>query len=234
MEEVTPAPVSARVTPFALAAVALALAFAGLAALVVGGSLTSIDRHALLHWMPWLDPSKPHGVLPSVEGLFVPFSLGTTWWEKLLGVATYPASVLISIALFGAGYTVLVRRGERVAARIWFAAWFVANALEVAAKVAIEKPALHREKDGISYHVRSFDHSFPSGHTVRAVLVAAVIGFVWTRFAWPAAIWALLVPLFLVVESAHVLSDVAGGLVLGLLVVLVTYAVLGSSRLRGR
>ena len=67
---------------------------------------------------------------------------------------------------------------------------------------------------------------------MRAVLVAGVVAFVWRRVGWPAAVWALLVPVCLVASSAHVPSDVAGGLIFGLLVVLVTYAAIGTARLR--
>ncbi len=232
MEEVRPVPLRARFTRLQLAIAGLALAFAALAALVVGGWLTSIDRYALVHWMPGLDASEATDSIPSIKGLFIPFALESPWWQKLLDAFTYPASVLISILVFGAACAVLVRRGAKVAALVWVAVWFVANALEVTAKVAIEKPALYRSEDGTPYHVVPFDHSFPSGHAMRAVLVAGVVAFVWKRVGWPAAVWALLVPVCLVASSAHVPSDVAGGLIFGLLVVLVTYAALGTARLR--
>ncbi len=230
MDEVTPLPRRARLTRLHVAVVGLAFAFAGLAALVVGGRLSGLDHHALTHWMPGFDASRATHTIPSVRSLVVPLSLGTPWWDKALAVLTYPASVLISLLVFAAAYAVLVRRGMRTAARVWAAVWVVANVLEVGAKVALEKPALIVERDGAPFHVVPFDHSFPSGHMMRAVLVAAVVGFVWKRGAWPAAAWVLLVPVCLIVTAAHVPSDVAGGLVFGLLVVLATYAVLDTAR----
>jgi membrane-associated phospholipid phosphatase len=226
VEEAGPVPLAARSGRLPAALAALAVAFAVLAALVVGGRLSGIDHYALEHWMPGLDPSTATHVVPPAAGLARPFQLGTPSWQKLLDLYVYPASVFVSLAVFTAAAVVLWRRGARTAAVVWAATWFVANALEVAAKVAIAKPALHLAQDGISYHVASFDHSFPSGHTMRAVLVAGVIGFVWARLAWPVAAWALLVPVCLVVASAHVPSDVLGGLVFGLMAVLAAYAAL--------
>lgn len=232
MEDVRPVPLRARVTRLQLAIVGSALAFAALAALVVDGRLASIDRYALVHWMPGLNPSTATDSIPPVEGVFVPFSLDTPWWQKLLEAITYPASVLVSILVFGVAYAVLVRRGEKRVALVWAAAWLVANALEVGEKVAIERPGLYGSEDGTPYHVVPFDHSFPSGHAMRAVLVAAVVAFLWKRLAWPAAVWVLLMGVCLVAASQHVPSDVAGGLIFGLLVVLATYAALGTARLR--
>jgi membrane-associated phospholipid phosphatase len=225
---------SGRARPTALesAAVGLAVAFAALCALVVGGRLTTIDHYALEHWMPGLDPSAATHSLPSVTSLFVPFHLGTTWWEKALDVATYPASVLVSFLVFVAVGVALVRRGFRVTALVWAALWVGANAVEVMLKVALEKPALSLEEDGMAYHLVPFDHSFPSGHAMRAVLVAGAIALVWRQLAWPAAFWALLVPVLLVVKSAHVPSDAAGGLIFGLLAVLAAHAVLPTVRTR--
>ena len=163
----------------------------------------------------------------------MPFGLSDAWWERLVDLVTYPASILVSALVFGVAGLVLWRRGSRTVAVVCWATWFVANALEAATKLALPKPALHREQDGVTYHVVPFDHSFPSGHTVRAVLLAALVALVWRRFAWPAAVWAVLVvPVCLVAGSSHVPSDVAGGLLFGLLVVLVVAAVLGSDRVR--
>jgi membrane-associated phospholipid phosphatase len=234
MEDVRALPLRARFTRLQLAIAGLAAAFATLAALVVAGALSGIDRYALAHWMPGLDPAKANHVVPPVNGVFMPFSLGAPWWQKALDVSTYPASVLVSVLVFAGAAAVLVRRGSPVAAGTWVAAFVGANALEVMLKVAIAKPKLYRTEDGTAYHLASFDHSFPSGHTMRALLVAGVIAYTWKRLAWPAAVWAALVPVFLVAASAHVPSDVAGGAVFGLLAVLATHAALPAARARFR
>jgi lipid A 4'-phosphatase len=50
--------------------------------------------------------------------------------------------------------------------------------------------------------------SFPSGHTVTAVAVAAAVTFLWPRLLAPFAVLAVLVGLARVVATAHYLSDV--------------------------
>src|SRR5262249_481374 len=100
--------------------------------------------------------------------------------------------------------------------------------VEVAIKAAIEKPELHRTKDGAVYHLQSFDHSFPSGHAMRAVLVAALLLSVWRRLGLVAAAWAAIVPGLLVIASWHGPPDVAGRVVLGLVAVGVTIAVIAA------
>ena len=50
--------------------------------------------------------------------------------------------------------------------------------------------------------------SFPSGHTVTAVAVAAAVYFLWPRLVAPFAVLAVLVALARVVQTAHYLSDV--------------------------
>jgi membrane-associated phospholipid phosphatase len=233
MEEATSAPVRARYGRLQLGIGALAAAFAVIAGLVAGGQLDRLDHYALVHWMPGLDPEKARHTVPPVEGVFMPFGLDAPWWNKLLDLVMYPASITISLALFTIGAIVLWRRGARIAAVVWAATWFAANAVEVLVKVAIEKPGLHATKDGVSYHVSSFDHSFPSGHAMRGVLVAGFVGYVWSRSGRLAAAWVGSMTFCLVAASWHVPSDVVGGVIFGLLAVLLAYTAIESLSARG-
>jgi membrane-associated phospholipid phosphatase len=226
MEQARSLPLRARVDRLRLAGLVLAATLVGLSALLVGGVLDPVDRYAVSHLMPGLEPAEADETVPPVTGLFMPFGLGTPSWQKALELWTYPASVLVSLLVFGFACWTLVRRGRRVAALVWAGTWVAANAVEVMLKVGLTKPALTVVEGGAVHHVRPFDHSFPSGHTLRAVLVAGIVAYVWPRLAVPAAIWALLVPALLVAASAHVPSDVIGGLVLGLLAVVVTLVAL--------
>jgi membrane-associated phospholipid phosphatase len=229
MDEATAAPARARFTPLQLGIVVLAVAFGVLAALVVAGHLDSLDRYAIDHWMPGLEPERARDTIPPVEGVFLPFELtASPWWDRLLDSVMYPASVLVSFTIFAVGSCVLWRRGAKVVAVAWGALWFVANALEVGAKIAISKPALYATQDGTTHHLAAFDHSYPSGHMMRAVLVTALVLYVWRRLGRVAAAWAAAVPVCLVVAAWHVPSDVAGGLLFGLLMVLGTYAVISA------
>lgn len=175
---------------------AAAVGLAALTALVAAGALTGIDRYAVHHWMPWLQPTPHH--LVDLRGLFVPRgepTLAATlaeWW-------TYPASVFGSALVVAA-----TRRIECVAL------WVAANALELLGKLTIARP---------SVSIGAFRHSYPSGHTVRAFVVATAVWWTWRRAGPFAAAWALTVPFALVALGDHVPSDVAGGALLALLLV---------------
>ena len=71
-------------------------------------------------------------------------------------------------------------------------------------------------QDGTIY--RQFDpHSFPSGHATRAALLAVLalsLGPAW--FGWLITAWAPLVCLSRVMTGLHYLSDILGGVALGL------------------
>ncbi len=61
-------------------------------------------------------------------------------------------------------------------------------------------------------------HSFPSGHATRAVMLSVLclsLGPAW--LGWLLAVWAALVCLARVMTGVHYVSDILGGLVLGLL-----------------
>lgn len=83
------------------------------------------------------------------------------------------------------------------------------------------KRLIHRERpDGTWGGIyRQFDpHSFPSGHATRAalmVILAISLGPAW--FGWILALWAPLVCLSRIMTGLHYLSDIFGGILLGLM-----------------
>ena len=98
---------------------------------------------------------------PTFADSLVPL-LGAHWDTWLGGVAnivTLPASFLLSLAI--------VAWRSRLLAVVLLAA----VAVEVVCKELIERPALY---DG-AFHISAFDSSFPSGHTLRTMLVAAAV-----------------------------------------------------------
>jgi membrane-associated phospholipid phosphatase len=205
--------------------------FVGLAAvtgLVLGGALTRLDEWGLDHVRPGLDPRVPNNGIVSFNSLWRPFALHTPWWQKALDVYTYPASVLVSALVVAIAFGVLVRRRQRLAALMWLGAWIAASAIELVGKHLLTRPSLYWTNGHVQIHVAPFDNSFPSGHTTRAVVVAAIVAFVWRRARTALAVWLAFVPAALVVVAAHTITDVIGGLLLGALIVLLAHAMIGA------
>lgn len=182
-------------------AVLLAAAFAGLAGVVAAGWCTGIDQWAIDHLMPgsdFRDASEP----TAAEGL-VPL-LGAEWHGGVViatNVVTLPAAFLISFAI------------AALRARILAVALLAAVAVEVLCKEVLVRPALY---DG-TLHVVPFDSSFPSGHALRTIIVAAAV---WPRFGAWTAVWVCASLALLLAGGWHTPTDIAGGVVLGGLAVL--------------
>jgi membrane-associated phospholipid phosphatase len=187
------------VIPFAL--------FVALAALVAAGAFHGADQYAVSHWMPWLQ-RKSHPLV-QVSTLVVP----ETRWTlagTLVALWTYPASLLPSALV--AGYAAWRLRDARPAVL-----WLAANALELAGKLLVERPALFAH----GRHVTGFDHSLPSGHTLRSLVVAWSLAALWRRGRLAYA-WALSVPFALVVLGDHTPTDVVAGVLAFVFVAIVT------------
>jgi membrane-associated phospholipid phosphatase len=188
------------------ARLALAAGFAALAVAVSLGGFTWLDQFATSHWMTRLGPPGHHGAasillpLTHVDGVRKTFA---DFWF-------YPASVPIS------GLIVLLcwRRLPRGSA--WAGAWLVGIAIEVLVKGVLDRPALHQG----ARHIVAFDDSLPSGHTIRSLLVAAILARVFPRAGRWAWLWAASVWILLVAQGWHVPTDIAAGLLLGSLLAL--------------
>jgi membrane-associated phospholipid phosphatase len=175
-------------------AVVLALAFLVLAALVAHGTFTSLDQYAVDHWMPWRQSRAL-----TFGSLIVP-DTRRTLGGTLVCLWTYPASVVPSAVAVGA--LAWFRR-------VLFAPvlWIVVDIVELAGKVIVRRPALYAH----GVHVAGFDHSLPSGHTLRAFVVAAALTAAYRR-GWIAYVWALGVLFALVLIGAHVPTDIVAAL----------------------
>jgi membrane-associated phospholipid phosphatase len=202
---------------------ALALAFVALTALVAVGALTRLDQFSLDHLMPWLAPGESAG--SSVAGFYRPFTLHTTTAVKLLALWTYPCSVLVSGVVIVCASLLLWRRLGPVEALVLPAAWAIGNAIEVAGKGLLVRPALYGTANGARVHVTAFDDSFPSGHMMRGVLVAGAVVLVWSRASRWAVVWAVLVAPALVLQAAHTITDVVGGALVGLILLVPVFAI---------
>jgi len=198
----------------AAAAGAAAAAFAVLAALVAAGTLTGLDQWAVDHVMQ----GTSLGGKPTFADAVVPL-LGERWhgtWHILSVLVTVPASFTPALLITAAACAEL---RSRAAAAL--AAGFVAgNVVEVVVKGTLARPALYAG----DVHLAGFDASFPSGHTIRTVLVVLAVAWAWPRLTWWAVAWAPASIALLLLGGQHVPSDIAGGLLVAAMVVATTWS----------
>ena len=180
----------------------LACAFAALAALVAAGRFTRVDQWAVDHLMPGAKAGNRGGDL--LDGL-VPL-LHANWNSAyaIANIVTLPASFLVALAIAFA-YS-----------RVLGAMLLAAVAVEVLCKELITRPALYSK----SFHVAAFDSSFPSGHALRTVIVAAAVAWTWPRARGLAVAWAIASLALLELAGWHTPTDIAGGMLLGALALL--------------
>ena len=186
------------------AALACGCSFAALAVLVGHGALTSIDQWAVRHAMP-----DAHFTKPTLADALVP--LWGEWWHGGLAVATNlvtaPAGLLVATVVVAFACRKVRGRGAVTLA----AAYVTADAIEEIVKSTLTRPALFAH----GMHVVAFDDSYPSGHTIRIVLLVTAVAAAWPRLALPAAVWGVAGVSLLELGAWHVPSDIAGGLLLG-------------------
>jgi undecaprenyl-diphosphatase len=199
-----------RAAPLALAAAA---GFAVVAGLDGAGTLAGIDAWSADQLMPGLDAARSSQ--PTLVEAVTPFGGRGGAWERAVEVWLYPASAPLSALVVALCALVLRRRGRSRAAVTWCAAWVVGVAVEVLVKHVVERPPLIAD----GHHLVGFDGSLPSGHTLRALIVAAAVASVWRRPGAAALAWALTVLPLLVVLGWHTPSDVLAGALLALAVV---------------
>jgi membrane-associated phospholipid phosphatase len=208
------------------AALAVAAAYAALAGLVAAGALTGLDQWAADNAMPGATGAGP---APTFLESLVP--LLHAHYPNAVSVAgeivTLPGQVLVSLVLVAIGAAALRRRGRDAAAAAWLGAWLVGTAIEVGCKHLLARPALYR--DGV--HIAGFDSSWPSGHTLRCTIVASTLAAAWPRARPLLALWLAAALTLLELAGFHTPSDIAGGLLLAVLLVLAAREVCDSALL---
>jgi membrane-associated phospholipid phosphatase len=185
-------------------ALVLAAAFAALAGLVAAGVFTHLDQWSIDHAMPGAHfrPRERHGFL---EGLIPLYN--SSWhgpWNVAVNLVTLPAGFLVSLALVS-----LLSRAAGLAL-------LAAVLVEVVCKETLERPRLYSH----GVHVVAFNSSFPSGHTLRTVIVAATVAWAFPRLRAVAAAWAIASLALLELVGWHTPTDIAGGMLLGALALL--------------
>ena len=182
------------------------------AVLVARGALQGVDGYAVAHWMPWLRP-RVHTPL-SAASLLSPEPRGPAG-AKLLDLWIYPAAVVPSAVIVAAASVRLRRAGATRAAVTWCVLWAAANAIELAGKALVARPALYATVGGVRVHVTGFDQALPSGHTLRALVLAGAVASAWRR-GWLGYVWAATVPFALLAIGWHTPTDIAAALFAGL------------------
>jgi membrane-associated phospholipid phosphatase len=189
----------------------LSVAFAALAVAVSIGAFSGLDQWAVDHLMPGAKfGHEQTGLLAAAIPLYP-----THWgngWSIAVNLVTLPASFFVALVL-------------TAWRSLWLAAALVAGTVvETLCKETLSRPALHAHGSDIV----GFDSSFPSGHTLRTIVVAAA-------FAHPlAAVWAAASIVLIEVAGWHTPSDIAGGMVLAALALLGARAAAATGALRGR
>jgi len=198
------------------ATAALAALYAALAILVATGALNGIDQWAIDHLMGGVgrgdEPTRLESAVPLLH----------SDWSRLAivtNLVTLPGQVVVS------GLILLALRDVR-----WLLAWAAGTAIEVLSKHVIVRPPLY----GSEGHIAALDSSFPSGHALRIVIVAAALAAVWPRGRPVLAAWAVAALVLLEVGGYHVPSDIAGGIVLAAFVLALLARGRGARALRAR
>lgn len=154
--------------------------------------------------------------------------------------AAFPADTTTKIAATALLVIAMLWRWKR-----WHEAVFVASALIFEATAFITITAIvRRPRPDVERLLDSpVDSSFPSGHVAAATVYAAfaIVVFWHTRAVWAralAVVVAVLIPIAVgwarMYQGMHYLSDVAAGVVLGLVSVAICFAILGTPHDRDR
>ena len=207
----------------------LAAAYAAVAALVAAGALSGVDEWAATHAMPFAGAAAARPTL--VDGL-VPLhgvDLGRAG-DALAAVVTLPGQVLLSALAAAVAWFELRRRGRTATAVAWAAALVLATAIEAVGKESLTRPPLYRD----SIELVGFDNSWPSGHTVRAAVLALTLAAAWPRLRPLLALWLVASLVLLELSGAHTPSDILGGLLLAAFLAAGAKLAESSALLRGR
>jgi len=132
----------------------------------------------------------------------------------------------VVIGLILAGWFWYHRRSAAQRRKCFFfgACWGLSNAAGAILKVLCGRyrPKMLTEHDLYGFHGHGTTHglaSFPSGHTLDAVAIAAALWVLWPRSRPWCVAWAVSMGLARIVVRAHYVSDVLAGVLIGCLTV---------------
>jgi membrane-associated phospholipid phosphatase len=131
---------------------------------------------------------------------------------SLVAVAFAPADTLSAVVLVGCAAVLLRRRGRPRAGAAWAAALLAGLAVEGAGKALVDQIPYGPPAILLGYTLHG---SYPSGHTIRSVILAALGSALWPRARPWLIAWVVFITALLELGALHVPSDIAGGFLVG-------------------
>jgi membrane-associated phospholipid phosphatase len=193
----------------------LAAAFAILTIVVAAHGLRPADRYAIDHLQPFSPDNTAGTIAPALpQRALRPILAGDrSPAEAVAAIAFAPADSISALVLAAVAAAILLRRRRpRWVAGIWIGAVGVGLAVEGTGKLLVPQIQFSPPSTtlGITLH-----NTYPSGHSMRAVIVAAMVTALWPRARLLAIAWVVYVTAVLELGGLHVPSDIAGGLLIG-------------------
>jgi membrane-associated phospholipid phosphatase len=195
-------------------AILLGAAFAVLTAAVQVGLLRPADRFANDHLQPLSDTTLAQTVAPAEPMVALrPIVRGhRSLGVSIAAIAFAPADTLSAVILVSVTALALRRRGRPRAGAAWIVALGAGLVIEGAGKRLVDQI-----QTGPVSHVFgvTFRGSYPSGHTIRSVILAALVSTLWPRARPWVIVWVVFVTGVLELGGLHVPTDIAGGFLAG-------------------
>jgi membrane-associated phospholipid phosphatase len=195
-------------------AVVLGAVFVVLTAAVGTGLTRSADRFALDHLQPLSGTSLAQTVAPPnpLVALRPVIHDHRSALVSAAAIAFAPADTLSAVLIVAAVGLMLHRRGRPRAAAAWIAALLAGLAIEGTGKLLVDQIQFspHATVFGVT-----LNGSYPSGHTIRSVILATMAATLWPRMRPWLIAWVALVTSVLELGGLHVPSDIAGGFLAG-------------------
>jgi membrane-associated phospholipid phosphatase len=185
-----------------------------LTAAVQTGVVRPVDRFAVRHLQPLsqtslaqtvTEPDPLVAVLPVVRGH--QSVLVTT-----SAIAFAPADTLAAVIIVAATGLMLYRRGRQRAAVGWIGALLAGLAIEGLGKLLVGQVQF---SPAATVFGVTLNGSYPSGHTIRSVILAAMAATLWPRTRPWLIVWVALLTTLLELGGLHVPSEIAGGFLAG-------------------